>query len=124
MPHFEPCLDPPPPGAGPRTSARWRLGAKEAAQELLERRFGGVAFALHRREAVAVRATVLDPLVHKLRSQSSVMPAKAIRRRFAAAEATWTLPGPAQLTPPLHWRRTSAFCWPRAQSRDQFAGNV
>jgi len=60
----------------------------------------------------------------RLRSQSSVMPAKAILLKFAAADATWTLPGPAQLTPPLHWRRTSAFCWPRAQSRDQFAGRV
>ena len=42
-----------------------RLGTEEAAQELLERRLRRVAFALHRREAVAVRAAVLDPFVEE-----------------------------------------------------------
>ena len=42
---------------------RFYLGTEQAAQELLEGRLRRVAFALHGREAVAVRAAVLDPLV-------------------------------------------------------------
>ena len=44
---------------------RFYLGTEKAAQELLERRLRRVAFALHRRVAVAVRATLLDPLVEE-----------------------------------------------------------
>ena len=38
---------------------------EQAAQELLERRLRRVAFALHGRVAVAVRAALLDPLVEE-----------------------------------------------------------
>ena len=46
---------------------RFYLGTEEAAQELLEGRLRRVAFALHRREAVAVRAAVLEAELSMMR---------------------------------------------------------